>query len=375
MLKHKECKLCSKKSELISSILNLCINCIKEKPDETKQLILKAHESIRSFYNLPPTPPKSLGGIQCNLCANECIIGIGEKGYCGLRKNLNGKLISLSSTDKAVLHWYPDPHVTNCCNAWFCPAGTGSGYPKFAYTNGPEIGYKNLAIFFYGCNFDCLFCQNASHKDIDEASTISLNELTQVIKNDKKYSCICFFGGSPEPQLPFALSFSKKVLEENPNRIIRICFEWNGCGNKLLVKEAAEIAFKSGGNIKFDLKCFNENLSLALSGVSNKKAYENFEFIANEFYNERKDLPVLTATTLLVSGYVDEEEVKKISEFIASLNPEIPYSLLVFHPDFMMNDLPITPKNQALNCYKIAKRFLRNVYLGNIHLLSNLKIY
>jgi pyruvate formate lyase activating enzyme len=114
---------------------------------------------------------------------------------------------------------------------------------------------------------------------------------------------------------------------------------------------------------------------LALSGVSNKKAYENFEFIANEFYNERKDLPVLTATTLLVSGYVDEEEVKKISEFIASLNPEIPYSLLVFHPDFMMNDLPITPKNQALNCYKIAKRFLRNVYLGNIHLLSNLKIY
>ncbi|MEM3552670.1 MAG: radical SAM protein [Candidatus Bathyarchaeia archaeon] len=373
MVKRKECKICGKKSELISSALNLCVNCIKEKPEETKPLILKTHEIIRAFYNFPSTPPKSSSGIQCDLCANECVIGVGEKSYCGLRINVNGKLVSLSNINKAVLHWYPDPHVTNCCSAWFCPAGTGTGYPKFAYTKGPELGYKNLAVFFYGCNFDCLFCQNASHKNIDFATTASLEEMSEIVKNDKKYSCICFFGGSPEPQLPFALAFSKKVIEENPDRIIRICFEWNGCGNKLLVKEAAEIAFKSGGNIKFDLKCFNENLSLALSGVSNKRAYENFELIAREFYHERKNLPVLTATTLLVPGYVDEEEVKNISEFISSLNPEIPYSLLVFHPDFMMQDLPITPKIQAVNCYKTAKKFLKNVYIGNIHLLGSLQ--
>lgn len=371
MFKRKECKLCGKKGELISSILNLCGKCIKEKPDEAKPLIMKTHKNVRALHNLPSTPPKSLGGIPCNLCSNECVIGEGEKGYCGLKRNLNGKIISLSSVEKAVLDWYPDPHVTNCCNAWFCPAGTGAGYPKFAYTKGPEIGYKNLAVFFYGCNFNCLFCQNASHKNIESGSTISLSEFTKIVKNDEKYSCICFFGGSPEPQLPFALASSKKILEENPNRIIRVCFEWNGCGNKFLVKEAAELAFKSGGNIKFDLKCFNEDLSLALSGVSNKKAYENFEFIAKEFYNKREGLPVLSATTLLVPGYVDEEEVKNISEFISSLNPEIPYSLLIFHPDFMMQDLPITSKAQALNCYKTAKKFLKNVYIGNIHLLGN----
>ncbi|HID17306.1 TPA: radical SAM protein, partial [Candidatus Bathyarchaeota archaeon] len=81
-------------------------------------------------------------------------------------------------------------------------------------------------------------------------------------------------------------------------------------------------------------------------------------------------LPVLTATTLLVPGYVDELEVKRIAEFIASLNPEIPYSLLVFHPDFAMRDLPVTPKEQAFKCYRTAKKFLKNVNIGNLHLLG-----
>jgi len=43
---------------------------------------------------------------------------------------------------------------------------------------------------------------------------------------------------------------------------------------------------------------------------------------------------VLNATTLLVSHYVDEHEVEKLAEFITSLDPEIPYSLLIFHPDY-----------------------------------------
>ncbi len=298
-----------------------------------------------------------------------CIIGDGGKGFCGLRTNIDGQLQSMSDPYRGVLHAYSDPHVTNCCSAWFCPAGTGAGYPQYAYNIGAERGYANYAVFFYGCNFDCLFCQNASHKSVSSGKTISVDDLSDNVRKDTRYSCICYFGGSPEPQLPFAINASKRVLEENPGRIIRICFEWNGCGNPVLVREAAELVLESGGNIKFDLKCFNENLSLALCGVPNKKAYENFEMVTREFYGERRSLPVVTATTLLVPGYVDALEVEEIARFISDLNPEIPYSLLVFHPDYLLSDMPVTPRRQVEECYRAAKKYLKQVNIGNKGLL------
>jgi pyruvate formate lyase activating enzyme len=71
-----------------------------------------------------------------------------------------------------------------------------------------------------------------------------------------------------------------------------------------------------------------------------------------------------------VPGYVDEVEVGQIARFIAGLDPAIPYSLLVFHPDFMMRDLPITPREQVTRCYETATRQLKRVHLGNLHLLG-----
>jgi pyruvate formate lyase activating enzyme len=44
-------------------------------------------------------------------------MGEGEKGYCGLRMNVNGKLVAFSKPDEAVLHAYRDPHITNCLGA------------------------------------------------------------------------------------------------------------------------------------------------------------------------------------------------------------------------------------------------------------------
>ena len=162
------------------------------------------------------------------------------------------------------------------------------------------------------------------------------------------------------PQLPFALKASEEVLK---TRKIRICWEWNGCGDPKFVERAAELSFKSGGIVKFDLKAFDPNMSIALSGVLNERAYKNFEMIGDQ-YKE-----VITATTLLVPNYVDWKEVEKIAKFIADINPEIPYSLLVFHPAFYMSDMPITPRKQVEECYKTARRYLNKVNIGNKHLL------
>jgi pyruvate formate lyase activating enzyme len=66
---------------------------------------------------------------------------------------------------------------------------------------------------------------------------------------------------------------------------------------------------------------------------------------------------------------VDKQEVGKIASFISSLNPNIPYSLLVFHPDFFLEDLPVTPQEQVSECYDTARKYLKRVNIGNRQLL------
>jgi len=92
-----------------------------------------------------------------------------------------------------------------------------------------------------------------------------------------------------------------------------------------------------------------------------QKCFENFEIFARKFYPRRSELPVLTAITLLVPGYVNEYEVSRIDESVSKIDRTMPYSLLVFHPDFMMDDLPITSFEQNARCYKIVKTYLEKV--------------
>jgi len=113
-----------------------------------------------------------------------------------------------------------------------------------------------------------------------------------------------------------------------------------------LLRQAAELSLNSGGCIKFDLKVWSEELHIALCGVSNKRTLENFRLLA-EYVKKRPSSPFLVASTLLVPGYIDTEEISRIAAFISSLSQDIPYTLLAFHPQFMMNDLPPTSKRHA----------------------------
>jgi pyruvate formate lyase activating enzyme len=262
---------------------------------------------------------------------------------------VGGKMTSVADQTVALAHMYFDPLPTNCCAAWFCRGSREKGY--------------NLAFFFYGCNFDCLFCQNHSHKRLAEAPRLTEDEVVAAaLRPDVR--CVCFFGGSPEPQLPFALRVSRRILEGSRDKK-HICWEWNGCGHPSLVKKAAELSGLSGGTVKFDLKAFHPNIARALCGVENRRAYENFSRLSKLF----PKIDLLTATTLLVPYYVDAQEVGEIARFIANLDPDIPYSLLVFHPDYLMTDLPATSRQNVEGCYAEAKRYLSRVNVGNIHLL------
>jgi pyruvate formate lyase activating enzyme len=363
------CSLCRCTSMLISQALGVCLDCIRKTPDQALELAEKAHERSRGAFGLPAHAPRG-GAARCHFCANECAIREGERGYCGLRQNRDGKLRHLAGTrTKGLVSWYHDPLPTNCVASWICPGGSDVGYPDYSYNSGPEYGYKNLAVFYQACSFDCLFCQNWHFRQTNPKSPgRSAADLARAV--DSKTSCICYFGGDPSPQLAHALAASRIVLKQNEGRILRICWETNGSASRPLLKQMAQLSMKSGGCIKFDLKTYDQKLNMALCGVSNQRTLENFAHLA-AFIPPHQEPSFLVASTLLVPGYVDAQEVSRIASFIASFNPHIPYALLAFYPQFEMADLPTTSRGHAEECLAAAREAgLTRVRVGNLHLLS-----
>lgn len=361
------CGVCGVDSIYVSGEMGVCLPCIRERPGEALPLAIDAHRRSRAAFGLPEEPPKDPGGLPCNVCVNECRIPEGGTGYCGLRKNVGGKITGVSPSE-GKLSWYHDPLPTNCVGDWVCPGGTGAGYPRYAYCEGPEYGYTNLAVFFHACSFNCLFCQNWHFKEESmKPQTTPVESLVGDV--DAKTACICYFGGDPTPQMPFSLRASGLALEKAEGRILRVCWETNGSMHHGLLDRALGLAMKSGGSIKFDLKAWDENLHIALTGATNKRTLENFKRAAGRF-GERPVPPPVIANSLLVPGYIDAVEIGNIARFIASINPDIPYSLLAFYPHFYMSDMPLTSRKLAEECRKTAiNAGLKRVRIGNVHLL------
>lgn len=357
------CLNCNRESTIISGSLSFCAQCIKEHSKDVLPRVEHIHSLSRQKFHLPEKPPQNSPGKTCDWCLNQCRIEATEKGYCGLRMDERQKM-------KGNLSWYYDSLPTNCVGDWVCPGGTDTGFPEFSNTRGPEYGCKNLAVFYHGCNFNCLFCQNWNYRErLNQKARTSPQELADCA--DQQTTCICYFGGDPTPQLAHALKTSRLALEHNKDRVLRICWETNGGMHPRLLKEMVTLSLQSGGCVKFDLKAWSEPLHMALCGVSNRRTLENFASAA-QWIKQRKEPPLLIASTLLVPGYIDEEEVSQIARFMASLDPEIPYSLLGFCPHFYMPDLPVTSRHHAETCRQAAlDAGLKRVKLGNIHLLGN----
>jgi pyruvate formate lyase activating enzyme len=174
--------------------------------------------------------------------------------------------------------------------------------------------------------------------------------------------------------MPHALAAAHRLAE----RGVTICWETNGSMHPRLLEQAVDLSLRRGGCIKFDLKAFDPNLHLALTGVPNQRTLENFRSAARRVHERScggtgDDVPPLVvASTLLVPGYVGVSEVGRIARFIARVDPTIPYALLAFHPHFYVPDLPRTSARHAREAEAAARaEGLTRVRIGNRHLLSN----
>lgn len=365
--KGSKCILCGKRLDDIATCIRICPSCVRTRPEESRGRIEELHAESREMFGLPSRPVVNPDGVECKLCFLRCRLGNYQKGYCGVRYGCESSMRNDGRT-RALVSFYYDPLPTNCVADWVCAGGTGAGYPEFAHDCGPEVGFCNLAVSFEACNLDCLYCQNWSFRKVHLSPRWSkLETLPRAVNEDT--SCICFFGGDPGPQLPYALRVSHALLKKNPGRILRICWETNGSSHTSGLRAMTRLSVRTGGCVKIDLKAWNPGTHRALCGCDNSKILENFARVA-EWASVRTIPPALVASTPLIPGYIDEDEIYGLASFIARINPDIPYALLAFAPQFLMDDSPTTSSDQAHACLEAAKRAgLTRVRLGNEHLL------
>jgi pyruvate formate lyase activating enzyme len=349
------CRLCGRRSALISQALRLCRDCIRTQPADAVRVAQAVHAETRQCFDLPPAPPRNAGGLKCVLCGRECLMTEGDRGYCGLRTVRNGRLLHLAGTrQRGVLQWYRDPLPTNCVADWVCRGSR-------------QLGCHNLAVFYASCTLNCLFCQNWHFREVSPAGSPAISAEELAATADRRTFCVCFFGGDPASQMPHALIAGRQLAQKG----VAVCWETAGTSNPRLLERAVQLSLESGGCIKFDLKAHDEALHTALTGESNRRTLENFAR-AVRCCEQRPDPPLVIASTLLVPGYVDAEEVGRIARFIAGLNRDIPYALLGFAPQFYMPDLPRTSARHAAEAEAAARaEGLTNVRVGNRHLLSH----
>lgn len=371
----RRCTLCGTKSQLIIEHLGLCGECVRTRFEEARSRVYAAHAETRQAFDLPATPPRAADGVPCPLCSRGCVIGSGERGYCGLRVSAadvpsgdgekgrhtvhsdeysHRRLHHLAGTPaRGVLHWYRDPLPTNCVADWVC-----AGHRRY--------GDHNLAVFYASCSLNCLYCQNWHFREVDPVASQGMSARELADCANPRTFCVCYFGGDPASQMPHALASARYLAR----RGVTVCWETAGTQHPKLMDQAVQLSLETGGTVKFDLKAFDARLHTALTGASNRRTLDNFARAAARF-GERPEPALVVASTLLVPGYVTPEEVGRIARFIADIDPRIPYALLGFAPNFYVPDLPCTSVSHAevaLGAARAAR--LTNVRIGNRHLLS-----
>ncbi len=352
----------SDRHHLASEVIGHCGECLRREPSLIERA-LEQHRALREKRGLPPEIPQS-GGVVCSECGNHCRLDEGEIGFCGMYRCQNGRIVE-RFPGQAVVSWYFDPLPTNCVADWICPVS------KSHRRSLQSVRLKNLAVFYGSCNSDCFFCQNDSFKEMmrEGRPRMSPEELVNVIDTDT--ACICYFGGDPACNMRHSLETAELAVEHGD---VIVCYETNGNISMKWLNPMADVVIRSGGTIKFDLKAYTPSIYTALTGVRNDVVLRNFKRLAS--ISSKHEGKFLVASILLVPGYVDDYEIRRLVELIAECDPTIPTAFLGFAPHHHMRDLPRTSHRHAYHARDIAiEAGLVDVNIGNVSLLSNEEYY
>ena len=283
--------------------------------------------------------PLSGNAVQCQVCEHFCAIKVGQTGKCGVRRNIGGTLHSTVYADPVAVH--VDPVEKK---------------PLFHFLPQQQI----LSIGTYGCNFFCPFCQNWQMSQMREADE---REGSAQRATPEALVRTCLQHGIPmiaytynEPTVFFEYTYDTARLAHEKG--IRNVYVSNG----FMSQAALDTIEPYLDAINVDLKAFSDEFYRQQCGARIEPVKRNIATIA------RETEIWIEITTLLIPGVNDsDEELQAMAEWLAEVEPDMPWHVSAFHPDYQMLDRPPTPPQALARAYEIGKRAgLRHVYVGNV---------
>ncbi len=281
--------------------------------------------------------PLDTGKILCTLCPRYCKIGPGQSGFCFIRQNIDGELVTLGyghPTGFAV-----DPIEKK---------------PLYHFLPGSSI----LSFGTAGCNLGCKFCQNwsMSKARLDDLNALDV-EPEAVVQLARKHHtpAIAYTYNDPTIFGEYVYDISRLAREEH----IKSVMVTAGYIDPLARKEVYR--YIDAANV--DLKAFSDRFY-------HKLTFSHLEDVLNTIKWLKEETGVwIELTTLLIPGENDDrDELSRMCDWILEhLGDTTPLHFTAFHPDFKMLDRPATPVETLIMARKIAlQKGLKYCYLGNV---------
>jgi pyruvate formate lyase activating enzyme len=274
--------------------------------------------------------------VRCYSCGHCCPIAEGQAGVCKVRFNQGGKL--------------------------FVPFGYVGGVQCDPIEKKPFFhAYSGALAYSFGmlgCDLHCSYCQNwVTSQALRDPGAVSPALRVQ-----------------PEKLVQEALRQGARLIVSTYNEPL-ITSEWAVEIFKQAKAAGLATAYVSNGNAtpqvleylrpwidlyKVDLKSFDEQHYHQLGG--------RLQPILDTIRRLHAMGIWMEIVTLLIPGFNDsDEELTRLTEFLAGVSPDIPWHTTAFHSDYKMSDTESTTLEMLLRAAEIGKRAgLRYIYAGNI---------
>lgn len=266
----------------------------------------------------------------CKLCPNRCIIKNQEKGICGTRLHMDGKLYALNFGRVSAIQI--DPIEKKPIANW-------------------HPGTQVLSIGSFGCNLHCPFCQNHELVHGAEHGVIMTPEavVAQAIAMDLEAIAYTY----NEPTVFYEMVYETAV--EAKKRGLYNVMVTNG----YIEKEPLEKLLPYMDAFNIDVKSYDEKIFREMCGG-------RLQSVIDVVKMAKKRAHVEITLLMVPELYADMEETERFCQRLSLEVGDVPVHLSRYFPRYKHITAP-TSVEKMVALQKRLLHYFSFVYLGNVY--------
>lgn len=274
--------------------------------------------------------------VQCKLCPKGCLIDSGQSGECGVRMNVDGKLLAVTYGRPCAVH--VDPVEKK---------------PLFHFLPGTGI----FSIATVGCNLHCKNCQNWEISQASPLDTPAAEVLPeQVAQLATQYGCesVAYTYSEPLVYYEYTLDSCRSAKAAGLRNVLVTAGYTNEEPLRRLCK------YVDAANI--DLKALSDSFYRDICGAT-------LAPVLNTLVVSKSLGVEVEVTNLVIPTLNDSDQMfRDLSRWLVqNLGRETPLHFSRFFPLYQMKNLPPTPGDTLDRARQIAEsEGLYHVYIGNV---------